>query len=353
STQTIVNAHGPGTIVDWSSVQSLSAAFNDGCCAGTNVHAFVAAADAFIDLSSVQSVVGPARSEDRLDFRAADGGMLLLTSLASATGSGPTRFEASGAGSVLDLSAFGVFDRPSQLKGTSESTVLLGGLGLVGSGTAAFDDDVFGYPSVRLDGSFRNELQNEAGLKTDDLRLTMTAHYGLFEVASTDIGPAQPSPITFELGELTFEPGEPEAYGLADAVIVFVDNFDNGNRPDIDTPEAVYVTGHDGFNAIQALHGGTLVLNGLNVYAYDDGAWRNLQAGLPPLGKVPFKDGYLANRLDETIGDVNGSRCVDGQDLGLLLGAWGGSNPVYDLNGDGIVDGADLGLLLGAWGSCT
>ena len=40
---------------------------------------------------------------------------------------------------------------------------------------------------------------------------------------------------------------------------------------------------------------------------------------------------------------------VDGADLGLLLGDWGGTG-AGDLNGDGTIDGADLGLLLGAWG---
>jgi len=47
--------------------------------------------------------------------------------------------------------------------------------------------------------------------------------------------------------------------------------------------------------------------------------------------------------------DLNGDGVVDGADLGLLLGAWGGSGAA-DLNGDGVIDGADLGLLLGAWG---
>jgi endonuclease/exonuclease/phosphatase family metal-dependent hydrolase len=49
--------------------------------------------------------------------------------------------------------------------------------------------------------------------------------------------------------------------------------------------------------------------------------------------------------------DLNGDNLVDGADLGLLLGAWGGSGPA-DLNGSGAIDGADLGLLLGAWGPC-
>jgi len=48
--------------------------------------------------------------------------------------------------------------------------------------------------------------------------------------------------------------------------------------------------------------------------------------------------------------DLNGDGVVDGADLGILLGAWGGDGPA-DLNDDGVVDGADLGLLLGAWGT--
>jgi hypothetical protein len=48
--------------------------------------------------------------------------------------------------------------------------------------------------------------------------------------------------------------------------------------------------------------------------------------------------------------DLNGDGIVDGADLGVLLGAWGGASE--DLTGDGIVDGADLGLLLGSWGDC-
>ena len=48
-------------------------------------------------------------------------------------------------------------------------------------------------------------------------------------------------------------------------------------------------------------------------------------------------------------GDLNSDGSVDGQDLGILLGAWGGRGPA-DLNGDLVVDGIDLGILLGSWG---
>ena len=49
--------------------------------------------------------------------------------------------------------------------------------------------------------------------------------------------------------------------------------------------------------------------------------------------------------------DFTGNGIVDGGDLGVLLGGWGGA-ATSDLNGDGNTDGADLGILLAAWGPC-
>ncbi len=53
------------------------------------------------------------------------------------------------------------------------------------------------------------------------------------------------------------------------------------------------------------------------------------------------------------LGDLNNDGVVGGDDLGLLLAAWGpcrrGSPCDADFNFDGMVDGADLGLLLAAW----
>ena len=55
--------------------------------------------------------------------------------------------------------------------------------------------------------------------------------------------------------------------------------------------------------------------------------------------------------------DLNSDGSVNGQDLGVLLGAWGAcANPAScaaDLNADGSVNGQDLGVLLGAWGPCA
>jgi hypothetical protein len=55
------------------------------------------------------------------------------------------------------------------------------------------------------------------------------------------------------------------------------------------------------------------------------------------------------------VADLNDDGIVNGDDLGLLLGAWGAclsTDCPADFDGTGIVDGDDLGVLLGAWGNC-
>ena len=58
--------------------------------------------------------------------------------------------------------------------------------------------------------------------------------------------------------------------------------------------------------------------------------------------------------LDDCAADFDRDGMIDGGDLSVLLGGWGGCGKscVHDLNGDGSVDGADLALLLGVWGEC-
>lgn len=76
----------------------------------------------------------------------------------------------------------------------------------------------------------------------------------------------------------------------------------------------------------------------LNAYGFfDDLAIRAVPDAPPPPPPCPA--------------DLTGDRLVDGNDLGVLLGAWGGTGAA-DVNGDGTVDGNDLGVLLAGWGAC-
>lgn len=58
--------------------------------------------------------------------------------------------------------------------------------------------------------------------------------------------------------------------------------------------------------------------------------------------------GHIGTIERSILGDLNGDGCVDGADLAIVLGCWGGA--CGDLNGDGNSDGADLATVLGAWG---
>ncbi len=50
--------------------------------------------------------------------------------------------------------------------------------------------------------------------------------------------------------------------------------------------------------------------------------------------------------------DLTSDRRVDGNDLTVLLAAWGSSGGSADINGSGVVDGNDLTALLAGWGIC-
>jgi Ca2+-binding EF-hand superfamily protein len=49
--------------------------------------------------------------------------------------------------------------------------------------------------------------------------------------------------------------------------------------------------------------------------------------------------------------DRNNDGVVDGQDLTIVLAAFGTTDPAGDASGNGIVDGEDLTIVLAAFGS--
>jgi hypothetical protein len=65
---------------------------------------------------------------------------------------------------------------------------------------------------------------------------------------------------------------------------------------------------------------------------------------------VPEIDAIVAVRPGAGPADLNGDGAVNGDDLGIMLGAWGPcSGCAADLDRNGNVDGDDLGSLLGSW----
>jgi len=75
-------------------------------------------------------------------------------------------------------------------------------------------------------------------------------------------------------------------------------------------------------------------------------------AGLTPPDNDQIEWGtglYIARRATVDA-DLDGDGSVGSGDLGILLAAWGSSDPAADLDGDGTVGSGDLGILLAAWG---
>jgi len=70
----------------------------------------------------------------------------------------------------------------------------------------------------------------------------------------------------------------------------------------------------------------------------------------------PAGDGFVARRQGCAVdpecrpADINCDGAVDGSDLAIVLGQWGGCFDCEgDINGDGVVDGNDLAIVLGGW----
>ncbi len=73
-----------------------------------------------------------------------------------------------------------------------------------------------------------------------------------------------------------------------------------------------------------------------------------LDAGSDPAdsSSIPTGEACVAD-----IAPINGDGIVNGADISVLLGLWGGPGPA-DLDGNGSTDAADLAILLGHWGTC-
>lgn len=100
--------------------------------------------------------------------------------------------------------------------------------------------------------------------------------------------------------------------------------------------------------------GNPLVVDGLWGMAFGNGVQNQPVNTLFVAAGPDFGMHGLYARIDALApGDLNGDGVVNGDDLGILLGAWGPCAPIGfcqgDINGDGVVDAADLGTLLAGW----
>ena len=88
-----------------------------------------------------------------------------------------------------------------------------------------------------------------------------------------------------------------------------------------------------------------------NASFYDGNSWSLFAFGGGCFGVANYTAQIELAEKSACPADLDGSGSVDGADLAILLGQWGGTG-VADLDVSGAVDGADLAILLGGWGAC-
>lgn len=90
---TLLSAANPGSLLDFTSLQSMDLSWNDQD--GATYASTISATDSgIVDLSTVTTITLPARSEDRIDFVEASGGLIRLDGLDRLIGAGRARFYA-------------------------------------------------------------------------------------------------------------------------------------------------------------------------------------------------------------------------------------------------------------------
>jgi len=67
-----------------------------------------------------------------------------------------------------------------------------------------------------------------------------------------------------------------------------------------------------------------------------------------PCGRTD--SGVQTVTVDVILGDLSGDGVINGNDLAIVLGSFGGGNGQGDVNADGTVDGFDIAYILGNWG---
>jgi hypothetical protein len=307
---TTFSADGVGTVVDLSSIQTYNGGFNDNSTAG-RVQTVRAMNQAHIDLSSLASIIGPARGEDRIDFRAESGGSIDMTSLQNVTGGGQVRFNIGSQSSITvgDLTVTNslsltvsdvtsVFDvNGSLLLAPNADVTVGGGGGFSVAGNYAFEttsetalDLSGGFLTMDGAGVFNDRQSLEVG--GDDLGLpgvdfgVPADQFDAFIMQSQNNG-------NFSIGELTIGQVGQSTY------VELLDWHNNGNRSSF---EATYLGGGGG-NGLNILGGSTLVLNHIPTYAFIDGQWVFLndeftggitQIALSTLTSDPAADGFIA-----------------------------------------------------------
>ncbi|MGB2987486.1 MAG: hypothetical protein WBE26_16605, partial [Phycisphaerae bacterium] len=343
----LFSASGEGSILDLSSLQSINAGFNDGRNYHFTLQRIEATAGGVVDLSSVQSIIGPHQVDDRLEININSGGHLDLSSLQSITSaaSGSVRFDVQSEGSVLvgDLT---VTDRVTINLADATTTLDAAGSLLLDSGSSLTAGSA---AQVSIGGNFSFQYTNESDLSAQSAIFHFDGSGTQFlEVGGEDVGfPFDDEVLNFGFGQLIVGRDEQPT------TVELLDVIDNGNRTGGD-PEALYLYGLGGPNGLRILGGSTLVIHNLQVYTRENGLWIHINRLFDPgVNRISYDEGYIA--IVKMPGDLNVDGDVDLSDFSGFAICLGGPDITTpppdcdpndfancDLDNDGDADMSDL-----------
>ena len=271
--------------LDAANIREINAGFHDYRNDHTTRHIIEASVDGMLDLSGLESIIGPGHSTDSLILRANTGGTLDVSSLRSirSASSGRTRLEIGQAGKLL-LGDLVRTERADFALTDATSTLAAGDFHLSSSGTVS----VAPMATMELTGSWLFSGTSEGSVDLDESILHMKGDGLQFlEVGGLDLDANGSSSGNFGIGQLIV--GQEDV----PTTVQLVDLLDNGNRTP-ETREALYLYGLPGEDGLVLHPGSTLVLEHLNCYAYLDSNWVHLNALFEgAVTDLPFGDGVL------------------------------------------------------------
>jgi PEP-CTERM motif len=275
----VFSATGAGTSLNLSTITTIDFNQNFG---GSPVYTVAARSGGAVDLSGLVSVTG-ATGGDFLEFLAQTNGTIDLTALTTETQN--TRFTAN-TGGVINFGSLTNIDANLSATDLNSALDVAGSLKLGPNSTLAVSNGA----ELRVGGDYSFEQTVESDVNLDAGVLRMDGAGGqLLEVGGEDLGVNGSTSGNFGIGQLVIgQTAQRTSVDLIDAI-------DNGNRGVAGT-ESLYLYGLGGPDGLRILNNSALILNGINVYAFDALTTQMVQLNSlfgPGDLRIPFDDGFL------------------------------------------------------------
>ena len=273
-------AEGTGSALSLGSIANIN--FNQDF-GGSPIYRIVARDNGALDLSGLATVVG-ARGGDFLEFLAESGGSIDLSSLSTTTLN--TRFVATSGGQLL-FGQLNNFDTDLSATDLGSELIFQEEI-LMGTDTTL---SVQNGAEVRVDGAFLFEQTVEAAVNLNSAIVRFEGIGGQqVEVGGTDSGVGSFINGNFGMGQMRI------GTTTQRTSVELLDVIDNGNRGAGGQAEALYLFGLGGPAGLRILNNSALVLNGINVYAWDPIAGSQVHLNSlfgPGQLRIPYDDGFL------------------------------------------------------------